>query len=874
MMHQIQILSKKLNYIDNKKAINTLKRMSEEEKDIVLKNEKIKNVILSIKDTSILREIFSLAPTFFQETMFNDEDIQNYLISPRSNLDKEKIFNDYNKTDISFREEELIKLETFLKTIKSEKIREKLIENKFFQMIIPLCYETQLNKSFFDNLNTEKLFYNIINDDFIFNNTRAPRKRNVLNIFNKASNYILLSTSYKEILQGNEEQFICDKQYLIGKASKILIDKKTFDMMTPKMIDRLLQIDNVDKKFLEECLYENVVKILSKDDYSVKDLVDTTGEKINHITPTQLYYLTIASDLIKENEDRKKEYIDFLFKQTGNYNNISENLLETLKMHFFDIINSRNISVNEMNMLLYYLPSTNKTIFFLKFNKTSRRMDYLDSFSSEQLLKLNVKHINQLVKLLEDENEDEVSLTYANAIKLYLVFGYERSLRILRRQYGNLNRYFFDNLLKLDTKNVHFEKEGSKYIPVISNGFINFMFSTEKENHFKTMLDNGSSTFNKYWYYLYNNFADIKVRCHGTVTLKRVNTILEKFSPEKDIGDVSCDNYKLQENDILNDVCLGNITTLSNEQVYKSLLDIYDQMKVRLESSIPYVKGVCENGYSYEMMRFNDPIAFTLGYKANCCIRVEGIAHKHLLHATLCRNGRILIIYDKDKNISAFAPLKRNGEVLIANSIECEHKKSNPKAIKAFEEAIKDIVSVSSSREREPIKLVCIGSEAYAKPQGKPFPRDIKTPTIYEKEDEVYKNTDIYHRTLDIIYKDSSINLKNIKYGDPKASYNDPRIKPIHTEFSYNNKEEGEKALKVINAVRYSLIKDDMEKLENFKCANYYDIKECIYSEDFYVAILRDGKIVGGYLQYDERAEKEYSTAYKMLYEKVNKKTM
>lgn len=874
MMHQIQILGKRLNYVDSKKAINTLKKMNEEEKDIVLKNEKVKNVILSIKDTNILREIFSLVPAFFQEIMFDDEDIQNYLIAPRPNLNKEKMFSNYNKMDITFRQEEIRELEVFLKTIKSQKVRDKLIENKFFQMIIPLCFETQLNRSFFSNLNTEKLFYNITSDDFIFNDTRAPRKRNVLNIFNKVSNYVLLTPSYLTILQGKETDFIIEKPYLIGKEKEILIDKKTFEMLTPKMIDRLLQIENIDREFIEECMYENVVKILNKDDYSVKDLVDTTGERISHISPTQLYYLTIASDLIKDDEDRKKEYIDFLFKQTGDYSNIPQNLLEVLKKHFFDVINSRNININQMNMLLCYLPNVNKTIFFLKFNKTARRMDYLDSITGEQLLKLNVKHINQLVKLLYDENEDEVSLTYANAIKLYLVFGYERSLRILRREYGNLNRYFFDSLLKLDTKNVRFEKEGSKYIPVISNDFIKFMFSTEKENHFKTMLNNSSSTLNKYWYYLYNNFVDIKEKCHGTITLKRVNTILEKFSPEKDISDVSYDNYRLQENDILNDVCLGNITNLSNEQVYKSLLNIYDQMKARLESSIPYVKGECENGYSYEMMRFNDPIAFTLGYKANCCIRVEGIAHKHLLHATLCRNGRILIIYDRDKNIAGFVPLKRNGEVLIANSIECAHKKSNPKAIKAFEEAIKDIVSVSSTSEREPIKLVCIGSEAYAKPQGKPFPREIKTPTIYEKEDEVYKNTDIYHATLDIIYKDSSINLRNIKYGDPKASYNDPRIKPVHTEFSYNNKEEGEKCLKVINAIRYALIKDDMEKLENFKCASYYDIKECIYSEDFYVAILRDGKIVGGYLPYDERAEKEYSAAYKNLYNKANKKIM
>ena len=64
-------------------------------------------------------------------------------------------------------------------------------------------------------------------------------------------------------------------------------------------------------------------------------------------------------------------------------------------------------------------------------------------------------------------------------------------------------------------------------------------------------------------------------------------------------------------------------------------------MKKRTESSIPYIKGEVSNGYFYEMMKLKDPIAFTLGYKGNCCIRINDIAHNHLLHATLCRNGRI-----------------------------------------------------------------------------------------------------------------------------------------------------------------------------------------------------------------------------------------
>lgn len=71
-----------------------------------------------------------------------------------------------------------------------------------------------------------------------------------------------------------------------------------------------------------------------------------------------------------------------------------------------------------------------------------------------------------------------MSNIYGLAIKLYLTFGLERSLKILNGDYGELNRTFFDNISSLKTKKVTFTKEGSKYLPNISSEFIGFMFAT------------------------------------------------------------------------------------------------------------------------------------------------------------------------------------------------------------------------------------------------------------------------------------------------------------------------------------------------------------------------------------------------------------
>ena len=121
--------------------------------------------------------------------------------------------------------------------------------------------------------------------------------------------------------------------------------------------------------------------------------------------------------------------------------------------------------------------------------------------------------------------------------------------------------------------------------------------------------------------------------------------------------------------------------------------------------------------------------------------------------------------------------MKRNGNVLIANSIECVDKEieANGRLISTtFKEGIEKIVEITK-QSNEPINLACIGSDSYLKPNTTHFPKDYPTPTIFEKDDEVYKDTDIYHRALDIVYKDNNFDLRNIKSKNPDVSYMDPR---------------------------------------------------------------------------------------------------
>lgn len=861
IQQKINKLRKMYNYFEQKTAIKILSNMTQEEAILVLSDSKVQETILRIDDIDTLRTIFRKSPAFFQEIMFSNKKIQDLLITPKKSLKRKELIANYNNRDFIFSDKEIRELETFLHTIKSPKIYEQLVESKFFQRIIALFSEKQIQKSFFENIDEVKLFQNIVNDEEIFK-TRRHRRKNILDLFNKVSNHVLLSDDYNTIIEAGK-RFIRTKNWKYKDAEKVYIDDRTLSLLTTPMLEELLEFENIDVEYIKNFLKKDILSQITKNNYNFKEIFSHilagNHDCFNNI---DYIYFSVLIEETENNKELKEQFIDFIYNLLCNNQNLTTSEEEMVKKVLYNKMKNQEIKKEDYKNL-FYSPDVLKTIFYLKFGKTTQRMDYLNGISDKQLIYLNIKHINQILNSLNIPNEDELSNLYSYAIKLYMVFGLERTLKILNEDYGKLDRYFYDNISNLDVKNIELVKEGKKYIPEISNEFINFMFANQSENHFKNMLSTPSCLLNKNWSYLYNNYEEIKEKCHGNLTLKKLNVILKELSPERDLDDVSPNNYKLKENDILNDICLGNKTTKSNPEVYKMVLDIYEKMKCRIESSIPYIKGKASNGYSYEMMKLNDPIAFTLGYKGNCCIRVNDIAHNHLLHSILCRNGRILLIYDNQHQFAGFVPLKRNGEVLIANSIECLHKIKNESTIIAFQEAINNIVEISQNNELEPIKLVCIGNEAYAKPNGTPFPSDIPTPTIFEKSDPIYSITDRYHKTLDIIYKDKSLNLNTIKYGDPKHSYTDPRPAINSCDFRNSSPEAIEQALKIINAIRYE--NADIEELENFTLCRRYGLDKCIYNEDWYIVTTYDGEIYGDILKFNPKAEIEYKIAFEEL---------
>lgn len=833
----------------NKQDFKNLRKLNDiEVKEIV---DKTMIETISTLDINLINNIFRNGNTTLQEKLWEHDIIRKVLITG-------------TKEEYKHDPKIIRSLENLGKVIKSEKIKEEIYKDEYFLTVA--MYVKDNENRFFKMYDIKKIAINLFKSK-VFNNLPIQKQYKVLFNLNDNSDIALLPNDFRKRYTNIDSILLNSYK---NKYSDEIIEQLTENELL------LLEIRNAN---FNDC---KVLKKMILDYINNKSFDDLH----NHVQELSIDIKRRAEKLLKKNQSvylnlEEKVYDTILLKELVKDEIILEKLLKQIiksinitntNINLEQLYNNlkRSIYYNEINYYSIerlignnddYYEKEKRIIFYLKFNKILYSTHYLNGISLEQLKKINVKHINKIYNLLKDNTQDELSSIYGVAIKMYLIFGYERTLEILNNKYGEYNKIFLDNVGKTNVTRVNMKEEGSKYLPDIDKRFINFMFAPPASNHFINMLNNKRSGIYKRWYYLYNNYDEILEKCHDEITLKKVSEILEteKFDFDKKL--IKPNNYELLNNDFLENIVLGNKTHHSNETILKKINEIYTEMKKRVESSIPYIKGIASNNYKYEMLKFDDNLLFELGYKANCCIRTLDIAHNHLLYAALCRNGRILLLYNKIDDLIAFCPLKRNGNVLIINSVEAIDKNKNKyDEIKVcLKEAVENIINITND-EKEPIDLVCIGRDSYIKPDYIPFPNDHLTPTIYEKHIELYKDTDRYHKKLDIIYKRDNFDIKNIKDKEPDASYMDPREEIKYSDFS--DYKFNDDVLDIINSISYTINKD------LYIPVNKYIINKVYYNKDWYIIEKRDGTIYGEYLENDYRGKEEYeSTLNKLIKE-------
>lgn len=856
----MDMLQSDLKKIKKKKLIQTLKNMTDEEVSSSIDS----NVVdfISSLDIHTIHSIFRNSNASMQKKMWENDTIQRSLILGTVDVDS-FVCSDYT----------IRNLENLNKIIKSPTIKRQIYENKYFLNIV--MFGNKIERRFFRSYDIHKVFEGMIASEE-FHLLPVDKQLQIVERINGYTREILLPNDFRKKYR-NIDRILFESD-IENIDEDILLQLNEDELLFLEYMRNDINDHDVLKKYLMNSIKDqgkSLEDVFEDIQFKQEAMIGKIHNQFHHKyyfhkidLKEKAYYI-----LLHETDDEiiKEKLLKYLVQRmmvSGSFVS-ADALYHTLKRN----LNYENLTYRDILNLTNdndLLDKGKKLVFYQKFNLALPHVYRLQGISLEQLSKVNVKHINRLLKFMEENTQDEVSVQYSLCMKLYFIFGYERGLEILKGRYGECDKTFFDNVAKTDVSRVKMKEEGNQYLPVIDSRFIQFMFSKSNENHFIDMFQNKDSELYKSWYYFYNMYDEIFEKCQQEITLRKLNLILQiaKYGIVRSL--ITADNYLLNRSEFLENITLGNITHYSNNQVFEAIVEIYNKMKQRVESSIPYVEGTTNDGYQYQTMKLDDPVIFELGYRADCCIRTLDIAHNHLLHAALCRNGRILLLYDESGELAAFCPLKRNGNVLIANSIECIDKKlsiSGHFISDAFKEAMEEIVEESKQSD-EPIDLVCIGRKSYLKPEVVPFPKQYVTPTIFEKDDEIYQNTDVYHKELDIVYQDQNFQLENIQSRNPSVSYLDPREEIKCVDFCFGE-EQVDEAIQVINSINYTKSKDD------YRPISQYFAKKAFYSKDWYIADTHQG-IIGEYLDTDYRAKEEFESCMKMMnednYQKILKR--
>ncbi len=866
-------LLKSYNF-NRKKLYPLLKAMSEEEKLVVLSDDEVINRIKKMEDDDVLGLFFKMSPAQIQELIFEDEECQRRLLCVENiNLQDTRALN----KSIYFSKDRLRKIQIFIKEIKSLKILENIVNNVYFQAIV--LFAKSIPSTILESINCTNLYNSTIASG-IYDLASLINKRTWTTLMNYYAEEILLPEDFRKVYETSEGikrsyydleantiiPMLRSKSYHLAQINKALsIGKDTLECMTQNELMILYNLVSeketsifLDKNDLENYFKDMVGKAISGGYIFTTDFINLK----NISKPYYFFIFQCVKEFAKENNELFQQLLEFLYTKLfhDEYSLEEKNMINSYLINC--VLNCDGLELSK----LFDNPSDLKSIFHMRFNKTAHSMNYLNGIKISQIMKLNVKQINKIVKLLEDKTQDEISDIYSKAIRMYLIFGLDRTVAILRGDYGNVSKAFLDCVSKLEVSDVELRQVGKKYEPLLNQEFINFLFTG---NNICELL-RSSSAFENTWFYLFNTFDEIKETCKGHITIKQVEIILkEKMKGVK--FDVTPDLYPLE--DYLYEIGLGNKTKYPNEVIYREVVKIYTQQLTRKTSSIPYVSGVIDNGYKYEVMKMDDALGYVLGYRAGCCIRTLDIAHNHLLHALLCENGRILLTYTPDGKLASFSPLKRNGELLIANSIEAiGDNKTNKDVALVFSEGIRAIMNETRLNEKEGyLKVTCIGRNSYLKPEGEPWPQYLPTPTILEKDDEVYSKTDIYHKKLDVIMLEEGFKLENLQFGKVDKQYTDPMkniksCKFTNEAVSLDKIEIG----RVVNSIKYRNVSEESKK--HFYRRSIYNMDFAFWNEDWYILIDKDGRFYSESVNGNADALKEMQATIAVIAEMTDKK--
>ncbi len=110
-----------------------------------------------------------------------------------------------------------------------------------------------------------------------------------------------------------------------------------------------------------------------------------------------------------------------------------------------------------------------------------------------------------------------------------------------------------------------------------------------------------------------------------------------------------------------------------SQKDFEAIQSLFNEGEVRDFSSIPRIQGKT-SGYTYEMLRCDDPLALTIGTLTDCCQEIHGAGQTSMEHSVVSPDGRVFCVRDNEGRLVAQSWFWRNQYTGCFDNIEIPHR--------------------------------------------------------------------------------------------------------------------------------------------------------------------------------------------------------
>ena len=305
---------------------------------------------------------------------------------------------------------------------------------------------------------------------------------------------------------------------------------------------------------------------------------------------------------------------------------------------------------------------------------------------------------------------------------------------------------------------------------------------------------------------------------------------------------------------------LRSIINEAGPDYLEKILETYDKMLQRSESTIPKVKGQVGD-LEYEVLDLDSVEQMSVGYVTKCCFTFEGESSESLKHALTSDSGRILVIR-KNGKLVAQSWLWRDGNVLCFDDIETTglSRKADETYLRVCVAAAGKLLEASAEAEpeKERIEIVTVGISPNA--AGIQEHTAEKILTALDSDEVITPQSGLYTDAGVQYVLGKSHTYEHSKRFTPKVRYQDERAIIVICDPQQSSEEEVKIADQTIKKIE-AISKSERE-------IEASDFTFVMYGKDWFIGISPEGSVVEGVFGSDKRQSKEMIEAYKMISEK------